>query len=718
MRQARKLALLGVSLATALAFPGTDPARGQGFVDKAEVFVVDVPVQVTKDGAPVRGLTAADFEVFEGRKKLPVTAFEVADLAKPAASMAPMAPAAPGAGGPRQPLAGRRYLLLLFDLSSSEPHSIVRARTAARDQVLPRLHPSDLVGVATYTASRGPQLALSFTSDRRQVEKALDSLGLPQLIDRSPDPLRLTVGELRGETTSGGPAVGTGMRAMMEQQLLTQLEAEMRSSEKANSEAQKAQLTAFTRSLSDFAQRLAVIPGRKQVVFLSEGFDSSLLLGTTDQARLDEMRESSMSGEYWKVDSNERYGSTEAGNDLEKLFESMRRSDCVIQSVDIGGLRAQGALGYQRPQGQDGLFLMARETGGDLVRNFNDLGEALGKVLERTELTYVLTVQPDPGKRDGGFRKLRVEVKNASRGTQVSAKAGYFAPRPTAAEGNPLERALSTAGTLLGGDTGGAFPLAVWAAPFRLPQTAAAYVPVILEVDGPGLAAKTSGNLPAEIYVYALAENGEVTDSFSQTIALDLAKIGPALRASGLKFFAHLDLPPGTYSLRTLVRNGSNGRLAVSALPLVVPAGEEPLVFPLLVPEAPGRWVTVREAPRGKPREVPYPFLVEQQPFIPSGLPTLEGGKEVAAVVFADRLAAGDVRPEVAIVGADGKEVGKGEIRLAAREAGGAGGPDRFKATVKLPALSPGDYVMRLRITDSAGASRSSRAAFHVGGRS
>ena len=45
-------------------------------------MVVEVPVQVVKDGEPVRGLTAADFEVYDGRKKLPVTGFEVLDLSR------------------------------------------------------------------------------------------------------------------------------------------------------------------------------------------------------------------------------------------------------------------------------------------------------------------------------------------------------------------------------------------------------------------------------------------------------------------------------------------------------------------------------------------------------------------------------------------------------------------------------------------------------------
>src|SRR5690242_8505839 len=121
-------ALLVLAAGLALA----PPAAAQ-FSETADVVVVEVPVQVIgKDGQPVRGLTAADFEVTEGRKKLPVTGFEVLDLAVEERAASDM------------PTAARRHFLMLFDLSFSEPKSIVKARQAAAD-VVDALHPTDLV---------------------------------------------------------------------------------------------------------------------------------------------------------------------------------------------------------------------------------------------------------------------------------------------------------------------------------------------------------------------------------------------------------------------------------------------------------------------------------------------------------------------------------------------------------------------------------------------
>ncbi|HEX6863405.1 MAG TPA: hypothetical protein VF414_11345, partial [Thermoanaerobaculia bacterium] len=103
MRSFRSLPwLLASTVGLGLAVP---PAWPQGFAESTDVVAVEVPVQVVRDGEPVRGLTAADFEVYDGRKKQELTGFEVLDL------YAPARPSATQAVG-----AARRHFLLLFDL--------------------------------------------------------------------------------------------------------------------------------------------------------------------------------------------------------------------------------------------------------------------------------------------------------------------------------------------------------------------------------------------------------------------------------------------------------------------------------------------------------------------------------------------------------------------------------------------------------------------------
>jgi VWFA-related protein len=710
------MAPLAMAFAAAAALA---PAGAQTFSGTADVVEVEVPVQVIRDGQPVRGLTANDFELSEGRKKLAISGFHVVDLA-----------AQPARGG-GVPIAGRRQFLLLFDLAFSSPKGIVAAREAARGLVLRGMRPGDLVGVATYSAAHGPQILLGFTSDRRQVDAALDALGSVR-DDRGADPLRLVMARAAGKSAGpGGQLAGPSVEAdaarsaeLMDAQG-GQLANLGRESIRGN---EKAAVTTLTRGYSQLAHMLSGLPGRKQVVYFSEGFDSSLLTGggraaaqpsslgvstDADAQNQDALQQDRANQDVYLKDSEESFGSTQTVNSLERMLEELRRADCVIQAVDLGGLRAGGDQGPgARDKGKDTLLTMARDTGGELVEGSNDLAGAMAGILDRTSVTYVLTFAPDKAK-DGTYHKLKVELKNAPRGTRVAYRGGYFSPKPYA-QLNPLEKLFEASSRLMGGNEAGGIPGAVMAAPFRA-DGGKAYVPVLIEADGAALlGAQPPATLPVEVYAYALDASGAIQDFLYQSLGLDLAKAAPGLRQAGLKFVGHLDLPPGEYSLRTLVRNGVSGAYSLRVLPLTVPAfGKGPALLPPLFPDAAAsRWMVVREAPRGP--QVDYPFMARQQPYVPASRPALAAGAEVPLALVGYDLGAGDLKVGARILAADGREVGGGGVRILQREPAATGGPDRLLAAFRPPQLPPGEYTLAVTLTGPAGATNAAGAPFMV----
>jgi len=258
----------------------------------------------------------------------------------------------------------------------------------------------------------------------------------------------------------------------------------------------------------------------------------------------------------------------------------------------------------------------------------------------------------------------------------------------------------------------------VMAAPFRLSGSETAYVPVLIEVDGPTLMAGKQGTtLPTEIFVYAMDQNGSVQDYLTQTLGLDLGKIAGALKQSGLKFFGHLDLPPGKYTVRTLVRNGATGAYGLRVIPLEVPAFAQagPVLLPPFFPEAPGKWLMIREQVQGPQPNIPYPFMLKDQPYIPASMPVLGAGQEAQVSLVGYNLGAGDVQIKTQVFGADGREVAPGEIKVLGRESGGANGPDRLVATFRAPALQPGEYTLRVTLS-AGGQADTSSARFVVKG--
>jgi len=284
-----------------------------------------------------------------------------------------------------------------------------------------------------------------------------------------------------------------------------------------------------------------------------------------------------------------------------------------------------------------------------------------------------------------------------------------------------MQRLLETANTVLGEESG-AIATSVLAAPFAAggDRGDRAWVPVVIEVNGASLlAGKQDPKLPVEIYVYALDAGGAIQDFLVQSLGLDLAKAEPALRQSGLKFFGHLDLPAGEYSVRTLIRNGATGAYSLRVAPLTVPAFAAqgpPVLLPPLFPEPPNRWLIVREAQRGA--QVAYPFMARKQPFIPASRPTFAAGatgQEVPLALIGYNLGAGELKAAARVLTADGKEAGTGELRVLEREAGGTAGPDRLAAAFKPPQLAPGEYVLQVTLTGAAGAAGTSSAPFMVG---
>ena len=696
-----------VLLALALLAAGV-PLLAQSFSDTTSTVVVEVPVQVIRDGQPVRGLTAADFQVFDGRKKQQIVGFEVIDLAA-SETQTPKG----------MPIAGRRHFLILFDMAFSDPVRLVKARVAAAG-IVEELHPSDLVGVAVYSSRRGAELVLGFTADRAQIASAIDTLGARELFDRNPDPLRLMLGHTRGAddimgNTGGGDSPAAGARADADAEMTTLLESMARNSNEVTDTANQAAVRSLTRSLADFSRVMGAVPGRKYVVYLSEGFDPGLLEGATSVEERADLAASTQEGEYWNASSTEMFGDSRTLNEVEKMLEELRRNDCVVQAVDIGGLRADAELGNRLPSGKESLLNFAKSTGGELYENFNNLDQAMGEMLARTSVTYVLAFQPEQLEWDGSFHRLKVELVNQARGTRLVHRPGFYAPRPYT-EKSPMERIVDASSQVVAGEDSGSLDMAVLTAPFAMPGQQKAYVPVVIEVNGKTLLdGHSAAALPAELYVYAFdSATGQVADYVTQTMGLDLAKTRPALEQSGFKFFGHLELPPGDYTVRALIRNGATGASGLRVVPVRVPAfaSSEPALLPPFFPEPPNSWLLAREAPRGDFKQAPYPFMQGQTPYVPASRPVLVPGQEVAVALVGYHLPASGAKLEARVLSADGKEVGTAPLSVTGQE---NGTPVRLAATFKPPQLSPGDYRIEIRLAGDHGAPPVAATAVRVG---
>src|SRR5262249_21810267 len=158
--------------------------------------VLEIPVTVIgKDGAPVTGLEAKDFELYDDGKKQALNAVEMIDLSSSSSVEGSSA---------RLPASARRLWLFVFDLSYTSSSGLLRAREGVRRFVTAAMPPTDLAAVGTLSVDTGWKLLVNFTSDRAQLAAAVSTLGLPGLAAQSADPLGFAFQPPGTFGTSGG----------------------------------------------------------------------------------------------------------------------------------------------------------------------------------------------------------------------------------------------------------------------------------------------------------------------------------------------------------------------------------------------------------------------------------------------------------------------------------------------------------------------------------
>jgi VWFA-related protein len=659
----------------------------------SSITVVSVPVFVTdSDGRSVPGLTAEDFDVRADGKSVKIVGFQELDAAGTQQEEVV-----------RENPAARRQFLLLFDLSFTSVPGLARAREAALRFVTRKLEPADLVSVATFSAAYGVRVLMGFSTDRFQLRRAVAALGVTEL-DRQADPLGLVydltdVGGTFSDTAFEESGFSFDDRSYLVQNLYRRSEME----------SYKFRVNALVEGLGKLAQALDSLRGRKQVIFLSSGFDATALMGERG-GRAFESSEALTRGAYWAVDSDDRHGDTLIRAELRESLRAFSTSDAVVHAIDLSGLsaRGDGRFAQREPShgsGQDSLARIADASGGRLFRNTNDVGQALDEVLELSRHYYLLAFEPHRVKGPGSFHKLKVKLKRR-KGLQVSHRRGYFEQKAFAKR-SPLERRFEAAELVAKGITGGDIDFRAMAVPYRS-VGGRTLLPVVLEFDTASLLEDlTEDLLGLEIYGYALGEDGSVQDLIALGVRLDM---GPARRSAVLpctQCHAFFSLRPGPHELRFLVRASGSGRVGSRWLAVTVPdfaPGDVQLSPPVFVDDREG-WLVVRADSRATHTEL-NPFDTAEDSFVPRARPTLTTGRAERFLLLAydggvqyDPGASLEITPQV--FDSDGIQVGGGRFELD-RASAESDGFRRYVVSFIPNQIPPGEYTLRVRLRDPA----------------
>ena len=600
-------------------------AASAQFKETIEVHLVEVPVTVIdRAGNPVRGLTAENFEIIDQGKTREIKTFDRIDFAAPDTMKATSA---------LNPNA-RRYFLMLFDLSFSSPVGRTKAEEAARNFIARGMQRRDLAAVATVDINHGFRMVTAFTTDRTLLASAIAA---PQTFVAS-DPLQIAGSTVFEVTQDKVPTQETASRVQLDTSALDIARMEKRLNDSYRRDRVERQLDL----LGDLAKTLRAVPGRKQVIFFSEGFDPRLVQGRDARdfaGAADEMSET-MAGNVYRVDTDARYGSSTSMRILGDMARAFRGSDVVLHAVDIQGVRVQNSISEGAViNSNDALHLLAKPTGGEVFKNSNDVNADLAQILKRQEVVYVLGFNA-PVQNKGKFHEISVRVKGAP-GAQVFHRAGYYDNGTQTA----LERSLTAAEVILNDIPQNDIRVAALAAPF--PTNKNATVPIVIDISGADLLKSAkNGSLAAEVYVYAFDDEGIVRDRMFQRIGFETDKVGDKLRDAGVKYLATHSLPPGRYALKTRVRTGDD-RKGFVRTDIDVPGVDDVALLPPLFIDDPGRWVLVRGGSHAG--DAPYPFHINGEPFVPSASVAVQNGQARRFAMFVTNAAAGELSWEATV---------------------------------------------------------------------
>jgi len=628
------------------------------------VNYVEVPVTVVdRSGNPIRGLTQANFEVTDDGKKRDIGGFEAIDFASQENGTAPAAvtPAA------------RRNFLLLFDLTFSSPASLKRAQAAARNFATKMAGRDDRIAVASVDVAHGFRLLTSFTTDHALVDTAIaNPVGFTAL-----DPLQLAGARFDKEVTDVMNATASeGRRGEVKDPIGDSLGALDKQQDAYNRDKIDRQVSL----LGGLATTLRSVRGQKHIVLLSEGFDPRLVQGRdagVDRDQQQKENDAISHGEIWNVNNDDRYGSSTSMSLVGRLTEIAKRSDVVLDAIDIQGVRGEmdARAGYQH-KSNEGLHLLASSTGGTVFQNSNDLGDNFQRALKSQDVVYVLAFQA-PSSQPGKFHNLKVKLVNVP-GGRANARSGYF----EAGAGSSAEVTLTNAEIIVNDIAQDGIHVASLAAPFAT-SGERAQVPVIVEINGADIANASDSTATLEVFTYAFDSEGRVRDSIAHRVGLDIGKLGATLKETGVKYYETLSLPAGKYSVKTLVRVAESDKKGYVHTNLVVPEKDALAVSQPLFYEAGPKWVMIRGTSHDK-TGAGYPFQANGESFIPSAAVHVKSGEARRFALFVQNAAPGDLtfetQPEAKVVAKSGDATGS---RVVFELPGTAAPPSTVRVSVK-----------------------------------
>jgi VWFA-related protein len=535
----RLLALLAMSL------------FGQDVVFKSETRLIIVDLSIKdKSGKPITSLKAGDIEIFEDGVKQQVRVFELQKLsadplapvsfaanesktieekAAPAATATAKATVAPAANSVIR-YQDKRLLCLFFDMTTMQPVEQSRAQDAAIKFLESQMTSSDMVEIMTFTT--GIKIVQEWTDNRDLLIQTLK---------------KLTLGEGADLADSADSAD--------------------ENDDSGSFQADDTEFNIFNTdrklsALQDAAQKLAMFPEKKALVYFSSGIQKT---GVENQSQIKATVNAAVKANvaFYPIDARGLVATPPGGD----ASQASSRGTGIIS-----GTKQQGQRNNFN-NSQETLVTIAADTGGKALLDANDLSMGIRQAQEDINSYYILGYYSTNVAEDGKYRRIDVKMLNKELSAKLDFRKGYYASKVwgkfNAAD---KERQLEEALTL--GDPINDLPLALEVDYFRVARDRYS-VPISVKIPGSAVELTKKGakqTVDLDFIGQIRDSSGKLITGVGDKITVSLNDAEASKIASRhLQYDSVLTLSPGTYSLRFLARENQSGKMGTFETKFTVP---------------------------------------------------------------------------------------------------------------------------------------------------
>jgi VWFA-related protein len=534
---------------------------------KAHLVTMDIMVK-DKKGRNITNLEAEDFTIYENGVRQRVEFFEP-PLARGKQAVKPnsgtQATSITPGGMPMN------IISLVVDGTTTGLADMAHVRKGLIKYIQEQIGDTDTVAI--FAVSSGLQLLQPFTQDKSKlissVEKTYASTTLSKNLERNDNAEQ--IGRLQNELSGveGNPDPQAQLKAMMTRRALerfTLLRGQL--------SLQTARpILAALAAICD-AQR--TVPGKKTLVLFSQGVVTSATLDWQVQGTIDIANRANVA--IYIIDS--------AG-----LTASAPQSGALVPASPLGGITASGStedrirtvggenvFDNARHEGinreHDTLYRISVDTGGEFIKGNNDIAKGLSRIDQEIRSRYTLAYYSSDQNFDGGFRKVKVEVRRPD--ARVTSRPGYYATAsdeivPLSTEDKKLLGHFVTA------EASPAFPFFLELSPFRTVE-GRYKVPLSIEVPPSAVRFDQKGNKQQMQLEFLGIIRETPTKIISRlggnfNIVLTVEQYQSIL-TNNIFYRQDIELAPGTYDIDLIIRDRLSGKMAARKEKLFLPPAD------------------------------------------------------------------------------------------------------------------------------------------------